>query len=84
VKVTLEVLTQSIITVKQFTEIIEDMVSKNNCSYLEALTMYAEDNTIEIESVASLVKSSHLLKAKLAAESEEVYLLKSSGAKLPL
>ena len=77
-------LTDSILTVKQFTSVIETMVSKMDCTYLEALTKYAEDNGIEIETIGSLVKGSHVLKAKLAAESEELRLLKPSGAKLPI
>lgn len=77
-------LTDNILTVKQFTSVIEEMVSTMQCTYLEALTKYAEDNGIEIETIGSLVKGSHVLKAKLAAESEELRLLKPSGARLPI
>lgn len=77
-------LSDTILTVKQFSVVIEKMVKELECSYLEALTLYADKNGVEIETVGSLVKSSHVLKAKLAAESEELGLIKSSGAKLPL
>ena len=80
----IDVISKSIVSVKLFTEIIEGKVQRDGSTYLEALTMYAEDNNIEIESIATLVKSSHLLKAKLAAESEDTFLLKPTGAKLPL
>lgn len=73
-----------ILTVKEFTVIIEDMVQKMKCSYLDALTTYSDSNGVEIETVGALVKSSHVLKAKLAAESEELNLIQSSGSKLPL
>lgn len=74
----------NILTVKQFTDMIEEMVVKYRCTYLDALTLYAEKNNVEIETVASLVKNSHVLKAKLAAESEESNLIKSGGSKLPI
>jgi len=77
-------LSDNIVTVKQFTEIIERMVIECRCDYLDALTLYSEKYNVEIETVASLVKNSHILKAKLAAESEEKLLIKSSGAKLPI
>lgn len=77
-------LTDNILTVKQFTAVIEKMVYELDCSYLEALTKYADDNGVEIETIGTLVKGSHVLKAKLAVESEDLKLLKPSGAKLPL
>jgi hypothetical protein len=75
---------ENILTVKEFTMIIEDMVSRMRMSYLDALTHYAEINSIEVETVGALVKSSHVLKAKLASESEEMRLIQSSGNKLPI
>lgn len=75
---------EKILTVKEFTIIIEDMVQRMKCSYLDALTTYSDNNGIEIETIGALVKSSHVLKAKLAAESEELHLIQSSGSKLPL
>lgn len=73
-----------IMTVKEFTVIIEGMVVDLRCTYLDALTTYSDQNNIEIETVGALVKSSHVLKAKLAAESEEMKLIASSGSKLPI
>lgn len=77
-------ITDNILTVKQFTEEIELFVSQSSCSYLDALTWYAEKHNVEIETVASLVRNSHILKAKLAAESEDAKLIKRSGSKLPI
>jgi hypothetical protein len=77
-------ITDSILSIKEFTDVIESMVKDNNCTYLDALTLYAEKNEIEIETVASLVKNSHVLKAKLASEAEENRTIKSSGSKLPI
>lgn len=77
-------ISDNILTVKAFTAIIEEKVSELQCTYLEALTQYAEDNNIEIETIGALVKSSHVLKAKLAVESEELKLIKPVGARLPI
>lgn len=77
-------ITDNILSIKEFTEVIESMVKDHQCTYLDALTLYAENNQVEIETVASLVKNSHVLKAKLAAEAEENKTLKPSGSKLPI
>jgi len=75
---------EKIITVKDFALSIETFVNDKKIGYLDALTHYSEQNNVEIETIASLVKNSHVLKAKLAAESEESKLLKASGNKLPI
>lgn len=75
---------ENFLTVKQFTIIIENMVTEYRCTYMEALTKYSTDNNIEIETIGSLVKNSHILKAKLEAEVDELNMLKGSGAKLPI
>ena len=75
---------EKIITVKDFALSIETFVNDKKIGYLDALTHYADQNNVEIETIASLVKNSHVLKAKLAAESEGKKLLKASGNKLPI
>lgn len=80
----MKVITDNIVTVKEFTDIIERLVKDHKCSYIDALTLYAETKEVEIETVASLVKNSHVLKAKLAAEAEENRTIKYSGSKLPI
>ncbi len=70
---------------KNFTLLIEEFVARTGSDYLDAMIHFAEKNNVEIDTVASLVKTSHVLKAKLAAESEETRLLKpTTGAKLPI
>lgn len=76
---------EKILTVKEFSVIIEKMVSELRCSILEALMIYADKNGVELETIGSLVKNSHTLKAKLAAEAEADLLLKpNSTRKLPI
>ena len=71
-------------TVKEFSIQIETMVKTLNTTYMDAIIYFADKHNVEVESVASLVKNSHVLKAKLAAEGEELKMLKSSGTKLPI
>ena len=80
-----KIIDDTILNSKDFTMFIEQQVSKSGCDILDALVTYAEKNNIEIETVAGLVKNSHVLKARLAAESEKYNLLKEkSGNKLPI
>lgn len=84
-KVPATAISDNILSVKEFSALIEKMVQQLNCDYLEALMIYAEDNGVEVETIGSLVKNSHTLKAKLAAESEGKLLLKAgSSRKLPI
>jgi hypothetical protein len=76
---------EKLLNTKEFTMFIEKQVSQSGCEYLDAIVSYADKHQIEIETVASLVKNSHVLKARLAAESEEANLLKSKKSnKLPI
>jgi hypothetical protein len=75
---------EKIMTVKEFSIQIEEMVKNLNTTYMDAIIYFADKNNVEVESVAALVKNSHVLKAKLAAEGEELKMLKSSGTKLPI
>ena len=46
---------------------------------------YAHQANVEIETVASLIKGSQILKAKIQADAERLHMIKSaSAAKLPI
>ena len=80
-----EEIAEHIISVKEFSLVIEEMVHSLKIEYLDALMLYAEKHNVEVETVGSLVKNSHTLKAKLAAEGEKNLLLKPTGSrKLPI
>ncbi|MDC3266465.1 late promoter transcription accessory protein [bacterium] len=59
------------VTVNNFQIVVEDCVHKKGMGYLEAIMWYCEQHNIEIEAVASLIKKSEAIKAKLEAECEE-------------
>lgn len=73
----------SIKSVQDFIKDIDSLVESHHLDYIDAVVYYCEKNNIEIETAASLVKSSSKIKAKvqLAAE-EKNYMMKS--AKLPV
>lgn len=70
-------------TPSQFSMEIESLVKEKKISYLDAVMHYVETNQVEIESVASLIKSSQILKSKLHNDAEELNLVKRT-AKLPI
>lgn len=59
------------VTVNNFQIAIESCVHKKGMGYLEAILWYCEENNVEIEAVASLIKKSDAIKAKLEAECED-------------
>ena len=71
-------------TPSQFAMEIEKIVKEKSIEYLDAVMYYVEKNGIEVETAASLIKSSLILKAKIATEAEDLRLLKTKGARLPL
>ena len=71
-------------TPSQFALEIEMVVKEKNIDYLDAVMYYVEKNNIEVETAASLIKSSKILKGKIAAEAEELRLLKTKSARLPI
>lgn len=78
-------ISEKLLNTKEFTLFIEKQVTQSGCDYLDAIVSYADKHQIEIETVASLVKNSHVLKARLAAESEDANLLKTKkSSKLPI
>ena len=73
----------SIKTPSQFAMEIENIVKEKQIDYLEAVMYYVEKNNVEIETIASFIKSSQILKSKIALEAEELNMIKRS-ARLPV
>jgi hypothetical protein len=71
-------------TPSQFALEIEMVVKEKKIDYLDAVMYYVEKNNIEVETAASLIKSSQILKGKIAAEAEQLRLLKTKSARLPI
>jgi hypothetical protein len=54
---------------------IEIFIEKTDLNYLDAIIAYGEENNIEVEVLASLVKKQPKLKTKLESDCEELNLL---------
>jgi hypothetical protein len=68
---------------KEFSLLIEGMVRKKRCSYMDAIVLYCDENEIDISTVKSMVSKS--LKEKIKAEAERLNMLKSKrGGVLPV
>ena len=70
-------------TPTQFVSEIEKIVQEKKIPYLNAVMYFVESRKVEVETVASLIKGSQVLKSKIQGEAEDLRLVKS-GAKLPL
>jgi len=73
----------SIKSPSQFMQEIDKLVEEKKLDYIEAVLYYCEENDIEIETAASLIKSSAKMKAKVQLEAENLNYLPRSG-KLPI
>ena len=73
----------SIKTPSQFAMEIENIVKEKQIDYIDAVMHYAEKHNVEIETIASFIKSSQILKSKIASEAEDLNMIKKS-ARLPL
>jgi|APGre2960657373_1045057.scaffolds.fasta_scaffold10291_3 hypothetical protein len=73
----------SVKPIHEFIKEIDDLVKKSKIDYIDAVIFYCEKNGIEIETAASLIKSSSKIKAKIQNEAEEMNYLPRS-AKLPI
>ena len=77
-------ITNNIRTPSQFVAEVEKIVKEKNMNYLDACLDYARSANVEIETIASLIKGSQVLKGKIQADAEDQRLLKQSSAKLPI
>ena len=79
-----EVLEKKFLCPSKFAQDIEKIVQQNSdLNYIEAIIVYCEENTIELEAVPKLL--SKPLKEKLKYNAQELNFLKrTSRAKLPL
>jgi len=57
---------------------IEKKLSKG-ASYIDALIEYSEENGLEIETVAEIVKKSTVIKEKIRSEARAKRLIKNGG-----
>lgn len=62
---------------------IENIIENYNVTYLDAILKYSEDNNIETEIMAKLIKQNSTLKEKLQEECENLNLVEKTD-RLPL
>lgn len=70
-------------SVKDFQEEIDKLVKIKGMEYIEAVVYFCETTGMEIESAASLIRSSAKMKAVIQHEAENLNFLPKS-AKLPI
>lgn len=63
---------------------INHMCTTKNIEYIDAVIMWCEKNSIELEFIANIIKKDPLIKSKIQNEAEGLNYIKPSGAKLPL
>lgn len=73
----------SLKTPTEFLHEIESLVKEKKMEYIDAVVHYCYERGIEIETAASLIKGSMVMKAKIQDEAETLGYLQRS-AKLPL
>ena len=70
-------------SVKDFQDEIDKLVKNKGMEYIEAVVYFCETTGLEIESAASLIKSSAKMKAVIQNEAENLNYLPKS-ARLPI
>ena len=70
-------------TTESFYKSVEALVKTHKLNYIDAVVHYCEQNNIEIETAASLIRSNHRIKAMIQNEGEELNCLPRT-AKLPI
>jgi hypothetical protein len=66
-----------------FVKEIDKLTQVKGLSYFDAVMHYCESNNIEVETAASLIKQSTVLKARIQVEAENLNLVRRSG-RLPI
>lgn len=78
-----DVISGKALTSEKFIKEIENLVSKYDLDYMDAVVHYCEKNNIEIEAAAGIIRSNLRIKARLQDEAEELNFL-PKRAKLPV
>lgn len=78
-----DVISAKALTSEKFIKEIENLVTRYNLDYMDAVVHYCEKNNIELEAAAGIIRSNLRIKAKLQDEAEELNFL-PRRAKLPV
>lgn len=78
-----DIVFEKVLTTERFIKDIENLVSKYNLDYMDAVVHYCEKNNVEIEQAGMIIRNNIRIKSKLQAECEDLNFL-PKRAKLPL
>mgnify|MGYP000240375068 FL=1 len=70
------------VTPNRFAMLIEDIVRKKRCNYIDAIVLYCTENQIDPGTTKSMINKQ--LKEKIAYEAQKLNLMKEKTAKLPI
>lgn len=73
----------SMISTPDFIKEVEEMVYETGADYVDAVVEYCKKHGIEIETAASIIKSTPTLKSKIQIEAEDMNVL-PRAARLPV
>jgi hypothetical protein len=71
------------ITSEKFINEVERLVNKHRLDYMDAVIHFCENNNIEIEQAAVMIRNNIRIKSKLQAQAEELHFL-PKRARLPI
>lgn len=74
---------ESMKSLQSFPQEIETLVAESGLEYIDAVLHYCEVNNLDIETVASIIKSSSKIKGKIQLEAESLNILPKTS-KLPI
>ena len=76
-------LSKKFMNASKFAQEIEKLVKQEKINYIDAIVLYCEENSIEIDSITKLI--SKPLKEKLKCDAQQLnFMKKTTRAKLPL
>ena len=64
-------------------EEVEVLCRTKNMDYIDAVVLWCENNKLEVEYAASLIRKDPVIKEKIQVEAENLNILKR-GARLPI
>lgn len=74
-----DVLTNKSMTSDRFIKEVERLVMKHRLDYMDAVIHLCEENNMEVEAAATIIRNNIRIKSKLQAQAEDLnYLPKSS------
>ena len=78
-----DVIFEKALTTEKLIKDIENLVTRHNLDYMDAVVHYCEKNNIEIEAAAMIIRNNIRIKSKLQSECEDLHFL-PKRAKLPV